>query len=48
MFHVVPQRLADYEAAKESNLPSDGLHRPAGFEGQTGHQTPAAPRGFKA
>jgi molybdopterin adenylyltransferase len=32
------------EAAKESNLPSDGLHRPAGFEGQTGHQTPAAPR----
>jgi molybdopterin adenylyltransferase len=35
--------LAD-EAAKESNLPSDGLHRPAGFEGQTGHQTPAAPR----
>jgi molybdopterin adenylyltransferase len=35
--------LAD-EAAKESNLPSDGLHRPAGFEGQAGHQTPAAPR----
>jgi molybdopterin adenylyltransferase len=35
--------LAD-EAAKESNLPSDGLHRPAGFEGQMGHQTPAAPR----
>jgi hypothetical protein len=21
-----------YEAAKESNLPSGGLHRPAGFE----------------
>jgi molybdopterin adenylyltransferase len=37
------QLLSD-EAAKESNLPSDGLHRPAGFEGQTGHQTPAAPR----
>ena len=35
--------LAD-EAAKESNLPSDGLHRPTGFEGQAGHQTPAAPR----
>jgi molybdopterin adenylyltransferase len=35
--------LAD-EAAKESNLPSDGLHRPTGFEGQVGHQTPAAPR----
>src|SRR6059058_766460 len=31
------------EAAKESNLPSGGLHRPAGFEGQMGHQTPAAP-----
>jgi molybdopterin adenylyltransferase len=37
-------RLLGDEAAKESNLPSDGLHRPAGFEGQTGHQTPAAPR----
>lgn len=37
-------RLLSDEAAKESNLPSDGLHRPAGFEGQTGHQTPAAPR----
>ena len=36
-------RLLSDEAAKESNLPSDGLHRPAGFEGQTGHQTPAAP-----
>jgi rhodanese-related sulfurtransferase len=31
------------EAAKESNLPSGGLHRPAGFEGQMGHQTLAAP-----
>jgi rhodanese-related sulfurtransferase len=31
------------EAAKESNLPSGGLHRPAGFEGQMGHQTRAAP-----
>jgi molybdopterin adenylyltransferase len=37
-------KLLGDEAAKESNLPSDGLHRPAGFEGQTGHQTPAAPR----
>jgi rhodanese-related sulfurtransferase len=31
------------EAAKESNLPSGGLHRPAGFEGRMGHQTRAAP-----
>jgi hypothetical protein len=31
------------EAAKESNLPSVGLPRPAGFEDQMGHQTPAAP-----
>ncbi len=31
------------EAAKESNLPSGGFHRPAGFEGQMGHQTRAAP-----
>ncbi len=30
-------------AAKESNLPSVGLPRPAGFEGRMGHQTPAAP-----
>jgi hypothetical protein len=31
-------------AAMESNHPSVGLPRPAGFEDQTGHQTPAAPR----
>src|SRR3989440_6642484 len=31
-------------AAKESNLPSGGLPRPAGFEDRMGHQTPAAPR----
>ncbi len=31
-------------AAKESNLPSVGLPRPAGFEDRMGHQTPAAPR----
>lgn len=31
------------EAAKESNLPSGGLHRPAGFEDRMGHQTRAAP-----
>lgn len=31
------------EAAKESNLPSGGLHRPAGFEGQMGHRTLATP-----
>lgn len=36
-----PRRVG--EAAKESNLPSGGLHRPAGFEGQMGHQTRAAP-----
>ena len=35
--------VTDHEAAKESNLPSGGLHRPADFEGQMGHQTPAAP-----
>jgi hypothetical protein len=27
-------RLFASEAAKESNLPSGGLHRPAGFEGE--------------
>src|SRR3954451_4745469 len=31
-------------AAKESNLPTRGLHGPAGFEDRMGHQTPAAPR----
>ena len=30
-------------AAKESNLPTVGLPRPAGFEDRMGHQTPAAP-----
>jgi hypothetical protein len=33
-----------YEAAQESNLPTDGLHRPAGFEDRMGHRAPAAPR----
>src|SRR4029079_5757175 len=32
------------EAAQESNLPTDGLHRPAGFEDPMGHRAPAAPR----
>src|SRR3954454_4393965 len=32
------------EAAQESNLPTDGLHRPAGFEDRMGHRAPAAPR----
>jgi hypothetical protein len=32
------------EAAQESNLPSDGLRRPAGFEDRIGHQAGAAPR----
>ena len=31
-------------AAMESNHPSGGLLRPAGFEDRMGHQTPAAPR----
>ena len=29
----------------ESNHPTVGLPRPAGFEDRMGHQTPAAPRG---
>ncbi len=32
-----------HDAAKESNLPSGGLPRPAGFEDRIGHQAPAAP-----
>jgi hypothetical protein len=32
-----------YEAAQESNLPSDGLRRPAGFEDRIGHQAGATP-----
>jgi hypothetical protein len=32
------------EAAQESNLPTDGLHRPAGFEDRMGHRARAAPR----
>src|SRR4029079_12117581 len=35
---------AQNEAAQESNLPTDGLHRPAGFEDRMGHRAPAAPR----
>jgi hypothetical protein len=31
-------------AAMESNHPSGGLLRPAGFEDRMGHQTPAAPK----
>src|ERR1044072_6297357 len=34
-----------YGAAKESNLPTAGLRRPAGFEDRMGHQARAAPRG---
>src|SRR4051794_21718030 len=37
-------RFVRHEAAKESNLPSAGLRRPAGFEDRMGHQAPAAPR----
>ena len=40
----ISQLLLSYGAAKESNLPSGGLLRPAGFEDRMGHQTPAAPR----
>jgi hypothetical protein len=32
-----------YGAAKESNLPSGGLLRPAGFEDRMGHQAHATP-----
>src|SRR5688572_8380996 len=35
--------LAPDGAAKESNLPSVGLPRPAGFEDQMSHQAPATP-----
>ncbi len=35
-------------AAQESNLPTDGLHRPAGFEGRKGLALQAAPRGVCA
>lgn len=38
--------ISSYDAAKESNLPSGGLPRPAGFEDRMGHQAPAAPRGI--
>jgi hypothetical protein len=37
------RRFCSYGAAKESNLPTRGLHGPAGFEDRMGHQTPAAP-----
>jgi hypothetical protein len=43
IFFYMSIKKKPYEAAKESNLPSGGLHRPAGFEGRMGHQTPAAP-----
>ena len=36
--------LPPHGAAMESNHPSGGLLRPAGFEDRMGHQTPAAPR----
>jgi len=32
------------EAAQESNLPSDGLRHPAGFEDRIGHQAGATPQ----
>jgi hypothetical protein len=37
------QARKDDEAAQESNLPSDGLRRPTGFEDRIGHQAGAAP-----
>ncbi|MDX6621746.1 MAG: hypothetical protein QOK36_4132 [Gaiellales bacterium] len=37
------QAELDSEAAQESNLPSDGLRRPAGFEDRIGHQAGATP-----
>src|SRR4051812_37564167 len=44
--HRTKTRTRDpaHGAAKESNLPSVGLPRPAGFEDRMGHQTPAAPQ----
>ena len=36
-------RKRSSEAAQESNLPSDGLRRPAGFEDRIGHQAGATP-----
>src|SRR6476620_8544167 len=38
------QPLPRHGAAMESNHPTGGLLRPAGFEDRMGHQTPAAPR----
>jgi hypothetical protein len=38
-----PSRTHLSDAAKESNLPSEGLPRPAGFEDRMGHQARAAP-----
>jgi hypothetical protein len=35
--------LSFHGAAKESNLPSGGLLRPAGFEDRMGHQAHATP-----
>jgi hypothetical protein len=35
--------ISSHDAAKESNLPSEGLPRPAGFEDRMGHQARAAP-----
>jgi SAM-dependent methyltransferase len=37
------QGTSTSEAAQESNLPSDGLRRPAGFEDRIGHQAGATP-----
>jgi hypothetical protein len=39
----VESHFSVYGAAKESNLPTAGLRRPAGFEDRIGHQTAAAP-----
>ena len=35
--------ICSHGAAMESNHPTGGLLRPAGFEDRMGHQTPAAP-----
>jgi hypothetical protein len=40
----IEQDIRLNEAAQESNLPSDGLRRPAGFEDRIGHQAGATPR----
>ena len=43
-FNVLANPALPDEAAQESNLPSDGLRRPAGFEDRIPHQGAATPQ----